>query len=284
MELKNYLKSKYTASTVASYEREIIRYLEENPNAATANYNDIINHIGIVRKRHKTAAVHRILQSIKKYYDYLQVAEIRTDHPCKSLNLNDKPSKQVQLQDLFDETELEQLLERKERYKILGNRNRVITGFLIYQGMQSSEITRLKLEDINLAEPTVHIGGTKRTNARTLQLKSKQILPLYKYLEQDRKQLITSETEQLILTKKGTEENGEGISYLIETQKYRFPNRRLNPKTIRQSVIANRLKEGVDLRKVQHFAGHKYPSSTERYRINNIDELKQGIKKYHPLQ
>ena len=74
-----------------------------------------------------------------------------------------------------------------------------------------------------------------------------------------------------MLTKLGTPEKGEGISYLISTFKGLFPERNLNPKTIRQSVIADLLKQGKDLRLVQVFAGHKYPSSTERYRQNQVE-------------
>jgi integrase/recombinase XerD len=63
-----------------------------------------------------------------------------------------------------------------------------------------------------------------------------------------------------------------------------FPDRSLNAKTTRQSVIANLLKQGHDLRLVQVFAGHKHPSSTERYRQTGVEELKAGIIKYHPLK
>ncbi|MCC6691587.1 MAG: hypothetical protein IT235_08655 [Bacteroidia bacterium] len=45
-----------------------------------------------------------------------------------------------------------------------------------------------------------------------------------------------------------------------------------------------KLKKGNDIRMVQHFAGHKNPSSTERYKIKDIEELKAGVNKYHPLQ
>ena len=39
-----------------------------------------------------------------------------------------------------------------------------------------------------------------------------------------------------------------------------------------------------NLREVQYFAGHRYPSSTERYKSSNLEALQQGILKYHPLQ
>jgi integrase/recombinase XerD len=53
-------------------------------------------------------------------------------------------------------------------------------------------------------------------------------------------------------------------------------------KHIRTSVITNWLKIH-NLRKVQYMAGHRYVSSTEAYQINNIEELQDDIKKYHPI-
>jgi integrase/recombinase XerD len=48
-------------------------------------------------------------------------------------------------------------------------------------------------------------------------------------------------------------------------------------------VIANLLKQNHDLRVVQVFAGHKYPSAIEKYRQDDVEELKKQIQKYHPL-
>jgi len=115
-------------------------------------------------------------------------------------------------------------------------------------------------------------------------LKPKQIYWLINYIEKDRPKLLKVKTEKLVITKVGTAEMGEGICYIIETLRHLFPNRKLNPKTIRQSVITNLLKAGKDLRLVQAFAGHKYPSATERYKQTDLEELKHQIQKYHPLQ
>ncbi|PSR05489.1 MAG: integrase [Bacteroidetes bacterium SW_11_45_7] len=62
-----------------------------------------------------------------------------------------------------------------------------------------------------------------------------------------------------------------------------FPERTLNMRTIRQSVITNLLKAGHDLRVVQHFAGHKYPGSTEKYKQSDVEALQRAIDKYHPM-
>ncbi len=56
----------------------------------------------------------------------------------------------------------------------------------------------------------------------------------------------------------------------------------LHPKQIRASVITYWLKNH-NLRQVQYMAGYKYISSTERYQLNNLDELQSKQEKFHPL-
>ena len=162
-------------------------------------------------------------------------------------------------------------------------RNQVVLSLLTCQGLQLGELTGLTLADVRLAEGTIYVKATPKTNARTLPLQPRQIMGLHRYIEQERPRLLRERTDALILTKRGTAERGEGIHYLVSTCQDLFPDRRLTPQTIRQSVIANLLKQGHDLRVVQVFAGHKYPSATERYRQSKIEELKAAVQKYHPF-
>ena len=284
MTLANYLRDKYRPSTAKTYERDIGHYLQRQTNANRATYGEILNYLEVQRRTQSTSGLHRILQSIKKYYDYLLATNQREDHPCASLHLRDHHRNNIQLQDLFKREELQSLLNRKERYQLLEKRNQLIISLLIYQGLTTGELVKLKLESINLEKGELQIKSSHRLNGRTLLLQSEQIMLTYHYINIDRPKLLKTKTDQLLITKKGTEEKGEGISYLVSTLQSKFPNRKLNPKTVRQSVIANLLAEGKDLRWVQIYAGHKYPSSTEVYRQTNLDSLKEAIRKYHPLK
>ncbi len=288
MTLKEYLQSRHTKGTAARYQRDIENYLQAvtEIKAIKATYCDIMDYIEILRRKYKNPeTIKVIIQSIKKYYYWLNHTGQRRTHPCRNLKLKDKTNRDIQIQDLFTPEELELLMERKERYKDLKIKNQVIISLLIYQGLSRNDIVNLTLTNIDLSEGTIYIKSDTRTNSRTLKLKRKQIMLLHNYITESRVKLIKTEPcDSLILTKLGTPEAGEGISYLLETVKHLFPERNLNAKTIRQSVIANLLKSGHDLRLVQTFAGHKYPGSTEKYRQTGIEELKAGIEKYHPLK
>lgn len=280
MELEQYLNRNYSQHTAKRYLFALNRYLS-NPKTSTANYTQIMDYLGQLRKHQGSIRVE--LHAIKSYYRYLVETGQRDDNPAESIKLRDDKSRDIQLQDLFTSEELERLLEREERYPILKYRNNIIISLLIYQGLMTGEIKRLELTDIDLEAGVIKIKGSPKNNGRELKLRAKQVYWLINYIEKDRIQLLKEAIEKLIVSKLGKAESGEGISYLISSMQARFPNRKLTAKSIRQSVIANLLKAGKDLRLVQVYAGHKYPSSTEQYRQNDVEELKHEVLKYHPL-
>jgi len=280
MTLEAYLSKHYSPSTVKSYLHSLKAYLQTK-NPETASYSDVMAYLGKLRSRKNDISVD--LYAIKSYYSYLVAIGARKDHPAASIILKDQKRKDIQLQDLFSTEELEMLLERSERYPILKHRNRLLMSLLIYQGLTAGEIKRLTLKNINLEKGNIYIEGSRKTNGRSLKLQSSQLYDLIQYIEKDRPILLKTTTEKLFIGKTGKPESGEGISYLVSTYQYLFPSRRLTSVTIRQSVIYNLLKSGKDLRWVQVFAGHKYSSTTEQYKQNEIEELKKEIIKLHPL-
>jgi integrase/recombinase XerD len=286
MRLEEYLEEHYTPKTAAAYGREIQAYLQNQPGAAGALHKDIANYIGVLRKRYgNPATLNRILCGIKAYYGFLHASGKRKDNPARSIKLRDKQPRDIQLQDLFTAEELEKLLDRKERYTLLAYRNRVLMGLLVYQGLLPAELENLKTNDVNLARGSIYIKGTPKTNSRELQLKPEQIMLFHEYLNQVRPKLLKgNEREALLIGSRQHPLTAEDITKQV-TRSLRglYAPRKVNCRTIRQSVVSNLLKAGNDLRVVQVFAGHKYPSATEKYKQAQLEELKAAVQKHHPL-
>ena len=53
-------------------------------------------------------------------------------------------------------------------------------------------------------------------------------------------------------------------------------------KDIRASRIVIWL-QNYDLRQVQYMCGHKYVSSTEKYKVNDVSSLQDQLERFHPL-
>ncbi|WP_163411594.1 tyrosine-type recombinase/integrase [Flavobacterium ajazii] len=286
MSIEEFLRQSLMQSSAQSYLYDINTYKKNNKNADKYDYGKVMQYIEILRNQHSVSNVKRVIASIKKYYDYLIETGKRKDNPARAIKIRDGKENPIQLQDLFTEKELQILLvPRIERYPFLTKRNKIIISLLVHQALRIGEIEQLKVTDIDLEKATIQITETGVTNARNLPLKAEQILLLYEFINQDRNKLKTFRNDQnaLLLGKLGTPIRKEDIDYLITTYQ-KQSKKKLTATTIRQSVIANLLAKNNDLRIVQHFAGHKSPDTTEKYRQTGLHALKTAIEKLHPIK
>lgn len=282
--IQEYLKQNLSQKTAESYLYTINHFLKTNPKANRYQYKNIVTYMEAVSKKQANIQYRvRILSALKKYYDYLVMSGYRTDHPCKRLNIKVKSNQAIQVQDLFSSSELQLLMERENRYKHLDIRNNVLLSLLIYQGLTSDEIIRLNVKDIDLDNGTIYIKASTILNKRTLELVSKQMILFSNYINETRTELLRCKTDSLIITKLGKSMTVDNIHAMIEPLKGLFLDRKLNPQTIRMSVICNWLNEKkIPLERAQELAGHKWPGTTEKYIKVNTLEQRELINRYFP--
>ncbi|MNQ73383.1 Tyrosine recombinase XerD [compost metagenome] len=285
LKIEDFLLQNYSEQTVKSYLFAINHFLMMNPKAKRYKYRNIVEYMEEIGKQQPNAKYRVvILSAIKKYYDFLVMSGYREDHPCKKLNIKVNSNQAVQVQDLFSSEELQLLLTRENRYQNLDTRNNVLINLLIYQGLTSDEIIRLNVQDVDLDSGTIYIKASSNLNSRRLQLLAKQILLFSKYINEIRPRMLRSATDKLIITKLGKPIAVNSIHAMIEPLKPLFPDKNLNPKTIRMSVICNWLNEQkLPLEHVQELAGHKWPGTTEKYFKADSQQQRELINKYFPL-
>ncbi len=297
--------SENTIRQKSNYAGYFLTWLEaENLVPEETRYNDILNfidycHLEGKSKRH----INRKLCSVRAYYEYLKKENAGITNPAAGLFLKGVgkklPSGIVsfkRLEQLYHEypSEAGQAPANDTRTK----RNKVILGLLVYQGVTTEELKQLEVSHVKLKAGKIHIPGSRRRNSRTLELKPKQILELYEYLNKTRPKILSEISapkparkpnqidmaklrEQLFISINGSENIKNSLLHMFRNIRKSNPDI-LSPKQIRASVITYWLKE-YNLRQVQYFAGHKYVSSTERYQLNHLDNLQKKLEKFHPL-
>ena len=146
MEIRQYLEKHLSASSLQSYLYEIEKYKKHYKNPEKQKYQNIMDYIELVRKTNNPQSTHRVLCSIKKYFEYLQeTGKIKYD-PAKNIKIRDRKENPIQLQELLTEKELQKLLEpREERYPILTKRNQIIISLLVNQALLVGDIEKLKI-------------------------------------------------------------------------------------------------------------------------------------------
>ena len=304
MTLENYISQHYSEKSIPRYTRQIEQFISYiGSQSEQATYTEIIEYLGKLRDRKlHPKSLRNHLFSIKIYFRYLVVIGKRQDHPCEKLQLKDQINRSIIVESLYSKEQLEELYKNfetppdkrvwTEKSETIKKRDKVILSLLIYQALTTTEITELKLEDIDLEEGTVKISdnispGRRGNKGRTLALKSKQILLFDNYIKKHRKQLWRRQKprkrqDYFILNENGLKLWGSYLNRMLS--KGREKHEIFTPMKIRQSVIAHLLKENNDLRIVQEFAGHRRSGSTEAYKRTGLEELKSSIERLHPRQ
>lgn len=289
MNLQEYISNHYSSKSVRRYTNQIDLFLDYRGELASqSTYSDIVEYIGMLRQRGlHPKSLRNHLFSLKIYFRYLVATGQRQDHPCDKLNLKDQINRSIPVESLYSKSELETTLKEVLGNEEIPRRDKIILSLLVSQALTSSEVTDIKVYQVNLDEGYIEITpseapGRRGNKGRILALKPNQILLIHHYLKEDRKRLSKRlkprfRGDWLLLTDGGMKLYGSYLNRMLTTHEIH-----LKPLKIRQSVIAHLLKEGKGLRVVQEFAGHRRTGSTEAYRRTGLEELKGSIEKLHP--
>lgn len=291
--LEEHIRQTHSPQAVYGYVRQIKQYLKykTEENAKKANYAEIVEYTGILRKSGMhPKTLRNQLYSVKMYYQWLVDTGQRNDHPCRDYYLKDKINKSIAVEELYTKQELENILNTyKSKLPLTRNRDKIVLSLLVHQAVTVFEIIHIRISDINLQKGTLNLPGCIKTKARILPLKAEQIMLLNDYITKTRAILLKNnqkqtqqDKESLILSVRGTKMRPISITAMFS--KPLANGQKITPQKVRQSVIVNLLKTGHDLRIIQAFTGHRRVSSVEEYRQTGLEELKTAITKYHPLQ
>ncbi|MCC7302603.1 MAG: site-specific integrase [Bacteroidia bacterium] len=166
------------------------------------------------------------------------------------------------------------------------HRNRCMLGFVVFQGFMRSELTELRESDIDYERSEVFIQGQSRTNSRRLKLEFIQMQHLYDYQHKYRADFLgrgmSTNTDRFFLSRGKGEDLNNSVTRLLRKLRWEFPQVQ-DLRHLRGSVIT-KWQDEEGLMEAMVKAGHRYVSSTERYRTTRYEELQDQLKSLHPLE
>lgn len=286
IKFRKYLESKHldksTIRMKTNYTGYFLKWLEtENLQQTSVTYNDLLVFIDYSKEKGRTTKhINTILRAIRNYYEYLKTIDEFLINPA--INLHLKGIRKKLPHGILPYETLEKLYHDYATCDLKTKRNKIILGLLIYQGVTTDELQRIKVNDIDLKNGKINVPGSKRNNCRKMELKSAQVLELQEYIKEIRTEITKQGTAQLIVSMKGSGNIKNSLYHMFKQVKRINPDIR-NAKQIRLSVITFWLKN-YNLRKVQYMSGHKYVSSTERYQKNDMESLQKQLDLFHPLK
>lgn len=298
----DYLLTKgYSTATIKRFIKDagtLVKWAEkENTPLEGMTYADILHFIQGKRQKVKQRTISIQVNSLKHYFNFLATTGQAGENPTTQIQI--RGIKRKSLYDILKKTELESLYsnfalpaeddsnKNQNWFKtslLAAKRNKVMVGFMVYQGMTAHELASLTEKDVKLREGKVHILGGRRSEERILNLEAHQVLDIMEYQLKIRGailELCKKQSDKFFISTGDGEHFNNTMQKLMQ-KLHRQNSKVTSAKQIRTSVITHWLKL-YNLRQVQYMAGHRYVSSTESYLINDLEDLQEDVMKYHPI-
>lgn len=269
-------------NTIAAYKRDIIRYLaylkKRFLSVLKITEEEIMDYLWERKLSKKSAAtIAREKDSIKSFYKFLFAEEYIKQNPAGQLL---SPKLEKYLPDTLRIEEVDKLLTAPDTKKLKGIRDNAILETLYATGMRVSELTGLKIPDVNLDVGFIKCLG-KGSKERIVPIGSKAIESIKNYLDVRKK----TNHNTLFLNPSGKKISRISVWKIIK--KYSklagIPSgKKISPHTLRHSFATHILERGGDLRTIQEMLGHASISTTQIYTHLDKKFIKKQHEKFHP--
>ena len=282
-----YLKNErnYSKLTVKNYTEDLEKfnsYLDENHlnylNLSKDDIREYLKYLDILKLKNTT--ISRVLSSLRSFYSYLVIQNKIEINPFKLIR---NPKKENKLPVFLSYEEFIELLNKIKEDNELSIRNKLILEMLYATGLRVSELTSIKLDDINISDKSIRVMG-KGQKMRIVYFGDYAKNILEEYLTTNRNELLKGkESKYLFINKNGDRLTFRGVEYLIdEISKVSSIKYKISPHVLRHTFATHLLQEGADLRSVQELLGHSSLSTTQIYTHITSEHLREVYNKTMP--
>jgi len=272
-------------NSLEAYNRDLERYSsylkEKNitvPGAVTQQC--VVDFLFLLRKSISASSVARVLSTVKSFHRFLlreKIAQIDPTGLIETLRVEKK------IPSFLTCDEVTKILSIPDMRDVHGVRDKAILEVMYATGMRVSEVSSLKLEDLNLEVGFLKCKG-KGSKERIVPLGRTAAQYLEKYITCARQVLMGKKACPCIFTAQG----GRGLTrqsiwkMIKKSVNDARIKKRVSPHTLRHSFATHLLEHGADLRSVQEMLGHASITTTQIYTHINQTRLKAIHDQFHP--
>lgn len=198
--------------------------------------------------------VNGYLRALRSFWSWAQREEFVEENPFSQIKIPKAPKK---IMPTFTQEQLRQLMGAIDTRTPLGYRDYTIILTLIDTGMRCSELTGLKVENVNLEARLFKVWG-KGSMERLVPIGAKVQKALWKYLIRCRPEPATPRYDQTFLTRDGRPLTKDRVEAIVERygKKAGITGVRLSPHTFRHTFAVMFLRNGGDVFSLQRIMGH----------------------------
>jgi len=225
------------------------------------------------------ASLFRKMESLRAYYRFLAVEGRVAQDPTRNFRA---PHLAERVPEYLSEEEMRRLLSfQPADFREL--RTRTIIELFYACGMRISELTGLRLENVNMEQGYVMVFG-KGGKERIVPIHDRAMVSLGEYLARRREMFGGGNADSEIFVGRG----GKKLSRVTVWKDIRHLGRAagisrpLHPHIFRHTFASHLLLGGADLRAIQEMLGHASLSTTQIYTHLERSDIKRKHQKFHP--
>lgn len=290
----DYLKyqKNFSNYTVINYEEDLKKFndflvVKKIDDINKIDYNLIREYLSFLhnyksskqKKGYSKKTISRYISTLRSFFKYMLKKGIIKENP---MILISNPKLDKTLPKFLYNDELNQILNIPDTNDIIGIRDALILEMFYATGIRVSELSHLKIDDIDFNNKRIKVHG-KGNKERIVLYGERCSKLLDRYIKASRCKLVKDNTLYLFLNKKGKRLDENNIRLIIkDILKKSGLNIKLTPHVLRHTFATDLLNNGADLRTVQELLGHENLKTTEIYTHITNDRLKQVYINCHP--
>lgn len=264
----------YSDNTVISYEEDINNYLEylkkqninykKIDNIAIRNYLKYLDDLNL-----KNSTIARRISALRTFYNYLLNKGLVDTNLFNSIR---NPKIEKKLPNYLSYEELARILDNIDISTFIGLRNRLMVEMFYATGCRVSEITNIKVSDIDKSNNSIRIMG-KGSKERIVYFGEYARDYLDRYLPLiDCVYLFTNEAKEKLSV--------HDVEYIIkDLVKNLALKTHVTPHTLRHTFATHLLNNGADIKTVQELLGHSSLNTTGIYTHVSNERIKEVYRK-----
>jgi integrase/recombinase XerD len=275
-------------NTVSAYRRDLLKFESFAKKRKLALQSISRDHLvdflaSLYRLKLESRTVARHLVTLRNFFRYVQMQEFISEDPSQNL---ESPKIRRSLPDYLRLEEVEKLLAQPDEKTPIGLRDRAMLEVLYSSGLRVSELTGLRVMDLDRTAGYVRCIG-KGDKQRVVPIGKKAMALVDRYLRDARPKLLgkgqLTHSQVLFLNRRGGGFSRVGVWKILSAYGRQAGLRvALTPHMLRHSFATHLLERGADLRSVQLMLGHSDISTTQIYTHVVEERLKQIYKAHHP--
>jgi integrase/recombinase XerC len=282
----------YSEHTIRNYRIDLVQFSDflREKQAAEAeeplrsiDFRLIREYFGRLFGKYTRTTIARKVSALRSFFAFLEKRGLSPGNPAADVST---PKQEKTLPTYLPVDDMFRLLDRPDREKPLGLRDRAMLEVLYSCGIRVSELAGLNMSSVDFDQRLVRVVG-KGNKERIVPIGREALKALQAYLEASlkvrKKAGGDSRTSPLFVNYRGGRLSTRSIGKIVK--KYGREGGLMvdiTPHSLRHTFATHLLDGGADLRSVQELLGHVSLSTTQKYTHVSLDKLMETYDKAHP--